>query len=356
VLRRAKITNANEEESYWSINASKLWLLPGSDWAVLNAVIKVGEIPVLYLPVLYYPSNEIIFHPVLGYRTREGTFVQTTTYLLGRPKAVTSTEESSISTIMGSGEGMEKTREGVFLRSTGRKVRDESETRLSFLADAYVNLGYYAGSELNIPARGNFGELLFSAGVGFSRDIALSNGIFTPFDVNGNSNWHGSRFFNAELPFRYRFVSTGSVDGEGTVVSYSTLSWSLPLYSDPYVDNDFMRRSEDSSLFSLIKQATRPDMIVSDSSISSYTWQLNGNLGFNTSGLTPYISELNINSAAMAVTFETKQTTTNPPASSLSYPPNRYFFYPDKFTLFSVAASIGGTPISLGNTTDRRGT
>jgi hypothetical protein len=357
VLRRAKITNADEEESYWSINASKLWLLPGSDWAVLNAVIKVGEIPVLYLPALYYPANEIIFHPVLGYRVREGTYVQTTTYLLGRPKAVTSTEESSITTIMGSGEGMEKVREGVFLRSTGRKVQDENETRLSLLGDAYVNLGYYLGSELSIPAQGYFGDLMFSAGVGFSRNIALDNGNFTPFfpDYDGTSEWHSSRFFDAELPFRYRFVSTGSVSGSGTVVSDSTLSWSLPFYSDPYVDNDFMRRSEDSSLFTLIKQATRPDMIVSDTSIDSYTWQLNGDLAFNTSGLSPYINELNINSAAMAVTFDTKLTRPYPD-SRLSYPPNLYFFYPDKFTLFSVAASIGGTPISLGETNTKTGT
>jgi hypothetical protein len=140
VLRRAKITNPKEPEAFWSIDASKLWLLPGSDWAVLNAVVKVGEIPVLWLPAFYYPANEIIFHPVLGIRTREGSFVQTTTYLLGRPKALPLSEESSITTIMGSGEGMEKVREGVFLRSTGRRARDENEVKLSLLADAYVNL------------------------------------------------------------------------------------------------------------------------------------------------------------------------------------------------------------------------
>jgi hypothetical protein len=357
VLRRAVITNAKGEESYWSINATKLWLLPGSDWAALNAVIKVGEIPVLYLPAMYYPANEIIFHPVLGFRTREGTFVQTTTYILGRPKAVTTSEESSITAIMGSGEGMEKIREGVFLRSTGKKVRDENETRLSLLADAYVNLGYYLGSELNVPARNNFGDLLFSGGIAFSRDIGTPYGIFTPFDKNGNDNWHDSRFFDAELPYRYRFVSTGSVSGSSTVISDSTLSWSLPLYSDPYVDNDFMRRSEDSSLFTLLKTATTPDMIISDTSISSYTWQLNGNLAFVTSGLAPYVNELNINSAAMAVTFETKRTTSSSaPDPNLSYPPNLNFFYPDKFTLFSVAASIGGTPISLGETNTELGT
>ncbi|MDR2471893.1 MAG: LPS-assembly protein LptD [Treponema sp.] len=351
VLRRAEITNAAEPEAFWSINASKLWLLPGSDWAALSAVIKVGEIPVLWFPAFYYPANEIIFHPVLGFRSREGTFVQTTTYILGRPKTVDSTEMSSITNIMGSGEGMEKTREGVFLRSTGRRVRDMTEPRLSLMADAYTNLGYFAASELVLPPRGAFGEILFSAGTGFSRDIALDpgSGIFTPFfpGYDGTSNWHRSRFFDYELPFRYRFVGSGSVSASGTVVSQAGLSWSIPLYSDPYVDNDFMRRSEDSSLFSLIKKATTPDMTVSDTSLNSYTWQLNGSLGIAASGLNPYINELAVTSAAAAVTFETR-TTSPVPASSLSYPPNLKFYYPDKFTLFSVAAVIGGVPLTLG--------
>jgi lipopolysaccharide assembly outer membrane protein LptD (OstA) len=79
VLTRAEITNATNDEAYWSMTASKLWLLPGSDWAVFNAVLKVGNIPLLYLPFFFYPSDEIVFHPVVGFRSREGTFLQTTT-------------------------------------------------------------------------------------------------------------------------------------------------------------------------------------------------------------------------------------------------------------------------------------
>ncbi|GHV84834.1 hypothetical protein AGMMS50230_04420 [Spirochaetia bacterium] len=355
VLRRAEITNANEPEAFWSINASRLWLLPGSDWAVLNAVIKVGEIPVLYFPAFYYPANEIIFHPVLGYRTREGTFVQTTTYILGRPKLTGSSEQSSITSIMGSGEGMEKIQEGVFLRSTGRRVRDTTETRLSLMADAYTNLGYFAASELLIPAKGNFGELFFSGGFAFSRDIAM-DGYYTPFypRYDGTSNWHRSRLFDFEFPFRYRFITSGSVNASGTTVSQANLSWSIPFYADPYVDNDFMRRSEDSSLFNLIKSATTPDITISDTSLDSYIWQLNGNLNFAASRFNPYINELAITSAAMAVNFETRNTNP-PPDYQLSYPPNFKFYYPDKFTLFSVAAVIGGMPIVLGERTAAAG-
>jgi hypothetical protein len=349
VLRRAEITNPDDEESYWSISASKLWLLPGSDWAIFNAVIKVGEIPVFYLPYIYYPANELIFHPVLGIRAREGSFVQTTTYILGRPRISSSSEESSITTIMGSGAGIEKKQEGIFLRSTGRRLRDESEVKLSLLADAYANLGYYLGTELIVPPRGAFGEVLFSLGLGFSRDIAYDYGNYTPFypKYDGTSNWHRSHFFDAAFPFRYRFVSTGSVEGSGPVAAASRLSWNLPLYSDPYVDNDFMRRSEDSSLFSLIRNSTSPDVTISDSSIGSYTWSLTGNISFVSAGMSPYINELSITSAANSVSFATRSTSPSP-SGRLSYPPDLSFFYPDKFTLFSIAASIGGEPISLG--------
>jgi lipopolysaccharide assembly outer membrane protein LptD (OstA) len=354
VLRRAEITNGSDDEAYWSINASKLWLLPGFDWAVLNAVIKVGKIPLLYLPVFFYPGNEIAFHPVFGYRSREGSYLQTTTYLMGRPTSGQRDEESvesTLTSIMGSGEGMEKKLEGVFLRSTGRRARSETETKLSLLADAYTNMGFYAGGELLVPQRGHFGQISVSAGLGYSRDIAQYSGSFTPFypDFDGSYNWNDSKLFSYDLPFRYRFATTGSVGGSNDWVASANLAWSFPLYSDPYIDNDFMRRSEDSSLFNIIKTATTPDTTINTDSISNYEWRLSGNLGLSVPFLTPYISTISLNSAASSITFDNKLS--NPaPDSALSYPSDRYFFYPNKFTAYSLSASIGGTPLTIGGT------
>ncbi|MDR2181384.1 MAG: LPS-assembly protein LptD, partial [Treponema sp.] len=352
VLRRAEITNGSDDEAYWSINASKLGLLPGLEWVVLNAVIKVGKIPVLYLPVFFYPGNEILFHPVFGYRTREGTYLQTTTYLLGRPSGGSQSEESvesTITSIMGSGEGMEKTREGVFLRSTGRRARSADETRLSLLADAYTNLGYYVGSELSVPARGHFGQFTLSAGLGLSRDIAQHSGIFTPFppDSGSSSHWNRAKIFDTEVPFRYRFATTGSVSGSQGWINQANLSWSFPFYSDPYIDNDFMHRSEDSSLFNIIKTATTPDTTINTDSISTYEWRLSGDIGLSVPALAPFISTLSVNSAASALSFDNKASDPAP-SSALSYPPDRYFFYPTKLTAYSLSASLGGTLLSIG--------
>ena len=82
ILSKATIGNAKNEEALWTLNASRVWLLTGSDFAIFNAVLKVGEIPVLYIPFFYFPADEMIIHPVIGYRSREGSYAQTTTYVL----------------------------------------------------------------------------------------------------------------------------------------------------------------------------------------------------------------------------------------------------------------------------------
>jgi lipopolysaccharide assembly outer membrane protein LptD (OstA) len=91
VLRQARITNA-VAEPYWSMDAYRVWLLPDSNAILLFPTLKVGEVPVfwfplIWLPNLFGPADEIVFHPVPGFRSREGAFIQTTTYFLGRSAA-----------------------------------------------------------------------------------------------------------------------------------------------------------------------------------------------------------------------------------------------------------------------------
>ena len=353
VLKNAEISNAGDEEAYWSIAASKLWLLPGSDWAVFNAVLKVGEIPVLWLPYFYYPADEIVFHPVFGYKSREGTFLQTTTYLMGRPKAQGTSEElATITSIMGSGADMEKKLEGVFLRSTGTKAQKAGGTSLSLQADAYANLGFYIGSELSLPAKGIFGATSVSGGIGISRDIAFIGTSFTPFypAYDGTSNWHSSRFFALDIPFRYRFIAEGSINASGNVVNQSALSWSFPFYSDPYVNNDFMHRSEDSDIFTLLLNSTTLDQTIHTESLGTYEWKLSGNLSFNLPALTPYITSLSLTSITSSLAFDKKDPVPSRLSSQpyLSYPPDSSFFYPKKLTLLSLALSMAGTPYTAG--------
>jgi hypothetical protein len=356
ILTDAEITTGGAEESYWSLKVSKLWLLPGSDWAIFNAVLKVGNIPMMYIPFFFYPSSEIIFSPVLGTRTREGNFVQTTTYILGRPQA-TSTSESSITKILGNSADNEKIREGLFLRSTGKKDINANDTRLSILLDWYSNMGGYLGTEIALPRKNILGAQTISAGLGFTRNIyQLSQGSFSPFSAYvSSSEWNKSRIFSAEVPFRYRLDAKGSLSG-----AYGSLNWSFPFFSDRYVNRDFLNRSEKMDFFKMLTEGTETtDDYLTSNILSSYTWQLSGSVSPKVTALNPYLSGLSISNLSSSILFVNSSSknrlasvpsTTNAAHTSS----DDSFFFPDKLTILSATASIQGTPLQIPRTTPAR--
>ena len=346
-LNRATISSKGSGESLWSLNASRVWLLPGSDFAIFNAVLKVGEIPVLYIPFFYYPADEVIFHPVIGYRTREGNFVQTTTYILGRPKASSSTQSSSITRILGSSSDMEKKREGIFLRSTGKKTTDPNATSLVAMLDYYANLGGYIGLDLNLPSKGILGALDFSLGIGLTRTIAVVGGNYTPFfpDYDGETDWNSSNLFSTEVPFRYRLKTSSSINGK-----YGSLTWNIPFYSDPLVDSDFLNRAEEMDWVNMIQQGAAMEAeTTAQNYLGAYSWQLSGTLSPKFPNMSPYISGISISTISTNISFKTIDIRNRFGSNDIKYySPSSFFFAPDTATLYSVSGSIGGNPLSLG--------
>ncbi|MDR2942298.1 MAG: LPS-assembly protein LptD [Treponema sp.] len=344
ILSKAKISNANNEEALWSISASKLFLLPGSDFAIFNAVLKVGEIPILYFPFFYYSADDLIFHPVFGYRSREGGFFQTSTYVMGRPKADT-TEKSSITKIMGSSADMEKVHNGIFLRSTGKKATNTNETTLKIIADYYVNLGGYAGIDFSLPQKGILNSLDLSLGAGFSRTLTKVNENYTPYAPNfdGTVEWNESNLFSETVPFRYRLKTQSSVRGK-----YGSLSWDIPFYSDPFIDKDFyLERAEAMDWVNMIQQGMEKDEEEEKKqNLGTYQWQLNGNISPSIGFLTPYISSMSLNNLSTTLAFKIIR---NDEIYNINKEhPGRDFFAPDKYTIYSVSASVSGTPLTIG--------
>jgi lipopolysaccharide assembly outer membrane protein LptD (OstA) len=334
VLQNATISNAGNPEALWSVNASKIWLLPGSDFSILNAVLKVGEVPVFYWPFFYWPADEVVFHPVLGSRPRDGSFVQTTTYLFGRPSTTT---ENSLLNLVGDSNSSEKIREGLFLRTTNKRASDSNDRRFSILLDGYSNLGVYVGTELHLPKKGNFGETTLSGGLAFSRNVYQQGAYYTPFDREGKSTWNTSHIFGQEIPFRYRLRAAGSISG-----LYGSLNWDIPFYSDPFIDYDFIaNRSESQDLLSMLLGGSTA---LTESNISSYELRINSTVTPNVKTLSPFISTLSVNSLNSFISFNTK---TNSEANS--YSPDRLFFYPIRWTVFSVSTTMSGTPLSFGS-------
>ncbi|MDR2344329.1 MAG: LPS-assembly protein LptD [Spirochaetaceae bacterium] len=346
VLKKAHVTNAKTDEPYWSLDAGKLWILPGSDWAMFNATLRVGEIPVLWMPFFFFPSDEMVIHPALGTRTREGTFLQTTTYIFGRPDASAITQ-NSITQILGSGEGMERVRDGLFLRTTGRKNTETDTKKVSILADAYTGLGFYVGTEISLPKLGPVNNFALSGGFAFTRTIFEpgTGAKYTPYNVavDNAEHWDSSYLFGVELPFRFRMKTAPSFSGK-----YGTLSLNFPVYSDPFVDHDVLNRSESIDWMEmLIQGAATPDTPDSNvAGLGAYEWNITVKPQFSTTALSPYISSLSINSISSVYHFAVKTNNKSIPEAVRPTSPQREFYYPDKFTLYSISGSVSGTPLT----------
>ncbi len=341
VLSDAKVTTASSTSEYWSLAAKRIWLLPGSEWAVANAVLKVGEVPLLYIPFFYFPGDELVFHPVLGYRTREGSFVQTTTYILGRPKAETS-EEQSIMTILGGDENEERRQEGLFLRKTGKRAPPDDGERLSLLMDAYANLGYYLGVNASAATNKTVSKAEASFGLAFSRDVYPldSTGLYySPFsDEHPRGNWNTSRFLKVQVPFRYRMTSTGSL-----AFPTGKLAWNVPFYSDPFIDQDFLDRSENMDWFNLAKQgATTADESEVDV-LGSFEMSLTGSFTPDVKRYAPYLESFSVSTIKSSLNVAVRSD-----SSAEDYSVDRSFFYPTKYTMLSFSAAAKGSLLSFG--------
>jgi len=344
ILKNARISNATNEEALWSISGTKLWLLPGSDFAIFNMVLKVGEIPVMYFPFFYYSADDLIFRPVIGYRTREGGFVQTSTYIMGRPKADT-TEKSSITRILGSSDDMETVHNGIFLRSTGKKATNLNSPTLKLLADYYVNLGGYTGIDFTMPQKGIFNSFDISLGAGFSRTLTFIGDGYTPYAPNydGSVEWNKSNLFSKTMPFRYRMKTQSSARGK-----YGGFSWDIPFYSDPFIDRDFyLYRAESMDWVNMIQQGAEMDEEeLAKQDIGAYQWQLSGNITPSLDLLYPYITNLSINNISTTLAF--KIIRDDDIFSMNQEHPGRDFFAPDKYTIYSASLSVSGTPLTVG--------
>jgi hypothetical protein len=344
VLRKAMISSGalEDDNAYWSIRASKLWLLPGSDFAIFNAVLNVGEIPVLYIPFFYFPADDVVFHPVIGYRTREGGFIQTTTYIIGQPKA-DSSEKSSLSRIIGKTDGMEKELQGMFLRSTKRPVANANSVSLKALIDYYVNLGTYLALDLNAPSKGILNNTELSLGAGITRTISETSFGYSPYapDYDGSVDWNKSNFLSWTVPFRYRMNFSS-----GFNFKFGNLSWNIPYYSDPYVNNDFLNRKESMDWMNMLEQGASFEEASTKTEIGPYYWQMTGSMNPSLPKLSPFISRLSISSISTTLYFNTMLD--NDLSQTNPYSPNRYFYAPDRFTVYSISGSISGTPVTIG--------
>ncbi len=341
VLRRGTITTSKLEDPYYHVAASKIWILGPGEWGLRNAILSVGRIPMLYLPFFFLPGDELVFHPAFGYRIREGYFIQTTTYLLGRKDK----KNRPFSFMQAESEDtrFEQELNGIWLRKTEPLDPADiaSEENMKLLFDYYSRLGYFTGLEGDFPGDGSLRSWDFFMHLGFSRTLyPTSAASWSPYRERDGvlaADWNESRLFAAGVPFRYGIGSEFDLRGERF-----TLEGSFLLYSDPFLYEDYYPRSEDidwSGMFGL----TDPSVQL-DRDIENYSWDMESTYRFDTAGLSPGLSTLSVTSLDGELRWQRRQVPSGGiDPVELAADPGREFFYPETLILPEFQMTVAGT-------------
>ncbi|OJF77537.1 MAG: hypothetical protein BKP49_00690 [Treponema sp. CETP13] len=352
----AYLTFCDENPPHWKIKASRIWLLSNNEFSFANALLYVGEVPVMYFPFFYYPKDEMIFNPSFGYKKREGYFFQTTTYLLGR-KDVEDVDEDDKLSFMKSTTLKKQERQGLFLHNLSEDATMPSEY-IKILADSYSNLGSMIGVEGKLKPENLFKTTSFSVKLGFTNTLfpsAIDNYYINTAN-SGTVYYDKAWLFGVEWPFRFALdLDTGITFDNGS------LSLALPIYSDSYFDDDFGDRNEYMDWINfLLEQSSSDDDDDYSDVVSGFTWKLSGSYSPTVTNLNPWITKLSISSYYSSFSFLAKTNddyTDEEYDDSLDdYSPSRKFFYLSSIVPLDITFSLAGTvfelPIDTEETTD----
>lgn len=381
-FKNSSLTFCDEDPPHWHIDASRTWLLPGGEFAFLNALLYVGVVPVMYFPAFYYPKDELIFNPVFNYTKRGGYSIQTTTYLWGRKPLDKSKETTSTASQADSSTSAdslravynfvkpntlkEQVREGLILHNLDEDFKGDSTHYVKFMADWYSNLGFMTGVDgvLN-PLPNYISKLNFSTYLGFSNTVFRGSGTqveYFPHSETGVTYKDESTFLGLKLPFRY------ATNFDIQVNSPLQFSLSLPVYSDPFFSNDFLlERQETMDWISYLldnanRDANQTDDSTSIKEVSSFQWKSAASYSPKLpSFMKPYISSVSL-SMNNYVNISSKNTVfmyrdeNNEEIFTYdkdvyenqwtSYTPLRRFYYPSLVTPLDTRLSASGTIFS----------
>lgn len=360
------LTFCDDEDPHWYIRASRIWLLPGGEFAFLNALLYVGVVPVFYLPAFYYPKDELIFNPVFGHQRRKGYFNQNTFYLYGRKPLDNANKSSSddsegekklkaLFNFVRPSVLKEQQREGLILHNLDDDYNGDTSNYLKIVGDYYTNLGALVGFSGVFKPKAIFSSIDASFYMGFSNTVFFNPSLdsYTPFLNAGVRYYDYSNFMGLKIPFRY-----------GGNISLSmnkpfSFSVKLPIWSDPYFSDDFITdRTESMDWISyLMEQTDDSGSSKTQSTISSFTWNANGSYSIPLPALLkPYVSSASLSLTSSLVwtsmsanPYELKNDKVSP--SDLyawrNSTPNRLFYYPSQITPMTASASISGTLVSI---------
>ncbi|MGI0529996.1 hypothetical protein [Treponema socranskii] len=351
-FKNGSLTFCDDENPHWHIDATRIWLLPGGEFAFFNALLYVGVVPVLYLPAFYYPKDELIYNPVFGYDARRGYFIQTTAYLYGRkplyvPKDTSKKKDESddsdnlkaLFNFIRPSTLKKQKLEGIVLHNLDEDYTGGTANYFKIMGDWYSNLGFLTGFEGVFKPNDYITEVTSSTQFAFSNTVFRDGaGNYTPYDASGNRRRDTSNFMGVEMPFRY------GANFKFVLSKPFSFTLSLLVYSDPFITDDFSERNETMDWIGyLTSMGTDSGETKTVNEISSFSWTLASSYSLPSSVLViPYISSLSLSLNASVV----YSSVFNKSFPSESPSPERKFYYPSQLTPATASLSLSGTIFS----------
>ncbi len=260
-------TGEDPSESYFSLSMKKMWFLNTDEWAILSPVASVGHVPFIWFPFYFQPGYRLFFRPHIGIHTNLGFYINTTTYIFGKPSKESGASLSLLQ--IDSSTSTERELDGLFLVPRGEKSNADSDSEeegifdiardrdwmLKIYADLYARRGVFLGLDSNFPDLFSlenassdfkyasisnmriknyyaFTRTLFTLGENSYGNLIVLNGTVQDY-------WEEGIIFGRKIPFRFLldFSSTFSLMS----LDFDTL---FQLYSDTTIANEFIDRSE----------------------------------------------------------------------------------------------------------------
>ena len=346
VMEDVTITSSPALDPYYRLEASKVWILGEGEWGLQDATLYVGEIPLFYFPYFFRPGDEILFHPVFGAREREGFFIQTTTYFIGRKPPA----QDRLSFLQRSSpEGRQQIVDGIFLRDS-QTIADNplnSNWYLKLLIDYYSRLGAYVALDGQFNELEPFERFRFETAVAASRHIFPNGaGNFTTLYHDGEQateQWVETSFLGIRLPIRY-FMDVNlslALDSFRSELFFE-------IYSDRFITQDYGDRAEENDWFSIIAGAEEFVTTTTASTTNSFQWRSSSSLTF-AEVLNPFISQIQFSD----LTFSLNWLSRNANSSTLPdyvraahNSPQNAFFYPSSAVAPNVRFEMNGALLS----------
>jgi len=344
VIDDGVITSSTADPPNYEIRARRIWILAPGEWGIRRAVLRVGRVPMFYFPYFFIPGDRLFFNPAVGSRSREGTFIQTTTYIFG--ESPEKDPPFSIMQISESPGDEDREIQGLFLRIPEEpKEPRRPDWTLKVMADIYTQLGYYGGIGASMPNLGPVTTLDWRLGIGTSRNIYDENGTYSSFYVDetgrARRRWNSGYLLDRTVPFRYESELDAVID-----VGTASLSVAYEMFSDTRFRSDYGNRAESIDWNALISQSTPEETETTAGDITSLRWESRLRWTPRVPGLSPWVTNLSLSGLRAELRWNSRENADLPPAVTLpesDASPERLFFYPDSAVFPDLIAQVDGS-------------